>query len=63
MKVNDMKYGIYEVKDSNCTTYWIFPLADNDEAEEMGFKKIGETRTKAEAYMVADGVYKENNEG
>jgi len=54
----NMKYGIYEAKDSNCTTYWTFNLKDNEEAEKMGYKKIGETRTKAEAYKAVDKMYK-----
>lgn len=53
-----MKYGIYEAKDSNCTTYWTFSLKDNEEAEKMGFNKIGETRTKAEALKAVDKLYK-----
>ena len=54
----NMKYGIYEAKESNCTTYWTFNLKDNEEAEKMGFKKIGETRTKAEALKAVDKLYK-----
>ncbi len=53
-----MKYGIYEAKGENCTTYWAFSLKDNDEAEKRGFKKIGETRTKAEALKAVDELYK-----
>ena len=29
-----MKYGIYEAKEENCTTYWTFNLKDNEDAEK-----------------------------
>ena len=51
-----MKYGIYKLDEKNCTTYWTFPLAE--EAENMGFIKIGETRTKAEAIKEVEKMYK-----
>lgn len=53
-----MKYGIYKAEETNCTTYWTFPLTDNEEAGTMGFVKIGETRTKAEALKAVDEPYK-----
>jgi len=42
-----MKYGIYTSEETNVITSWIFKLEDN--AEEHGFVKIGETRTMSEA--------------
>ena len=53
-----MKYGIYEAKEENCTTYWTFSLKDNEEAGKMGFRKIGEARTKAEALKAVNELYK-----
>ena len=51
-----MKYGIYKLEETNCTTYWTFPLAE--EAEKMGFIKIGEAGTKAEAIKAVEKMYK-----
>ena len=44
-----MKYGIYTITTGRVTLTICSPLTDDAEAEEKGFIKIGETRTKAEA--------------
>ena len=53
-----MKYGIYEAKSKNCTTYWYFNLKDNKEAEQHGFRKIAEARTAKEASKIVDKLYR-----
>lgn len=53
-----MKYGIYEVKEERCTTFCFLPLLEDQKAQEIGFKKIAEARTRKEAAKLVKRGYK-----
>ena len=49
-----MRYGVYECKETKCTTYWAFSLDVCEEAERKGFVKVKETETEMEAIREAE---------
>ena len=49
-----MRYGVYECKETNCTTYWAFSSDVFEEAEKKGFVKVKQTETEYQAIREAE---------
>ncbi|MFN2938411.1 hypothetical protein ACKX2D_05105 [Lachnospiraceae bacterium YH-ros2226] len=48
-----MRYGVYQCKETKCTTYWAFSSDICEEAEKRGFMKVKETEMEMEAIQEA----------